>query len=112
MTPTNQEAPQHSPADPPSNRNNHRFRQSNVQVPSQSQYFQGQWNLRRVEGWGTIVITDEMNQSIKRSFEEKTRDRSMGVGTEHAMILLGELHKMKAFLICGNVRECPRAMPH
>ncbi len=44
-----------------------------------------------MEGRGTSVITNK--KSGKTSFKEKARDRRIGVGTKHAMILLGELHE-------------------
>jgi hypothetical protein len=39
------------------------------------------------------LTSSPTEQSSKKSFEEKAQDRSIGVGTKHAMILLGELHK-------------------
>jgi hypothetical protein len=36
-------------------------------------------------------------QSSKKSFEEKAQDWSIRVGADHAMALLGKLHKNESF---------------
>jgi hypothetical protein len=59
---------------------------------------------------GGALMSSPTEQSSKKSFEEKAQDWSIGVGTEHAMILLGELHKNES--LCGIGREHPEAMPH
>ena len=42
---------------------------------------------------GGALSSSPASKSNGKSFEEKSRDKSIGVGTEHAMSLLGELHK-------------------
>ncbi len=36
-------------------------------------------------------------EKTKKSFEEKTREKSIGVGTEMVMSLVGELHKIECY---------------
>jgi hypothetical protein len=45
-------------------------------------------------------------QSSKKSFEEMARDWSIGIGTKHAMILLGKLHKNESL---SNLWDWERA---
>ncbi len=47
-----------------------------------------------------------VSQSSKKSFKEKSRDKSIGVGTKHAMSLLGELHENENL---SNLWEWERA---
>jgi hypothetical protein len=55
---------------------------------------------------GESLTSPPMKKSSNASFKEKARGRSIGVGTEHAMILLGELHENESL---SNLWDWERA---